>query len=343
MNPAVASWDGEREGGVAPDGVAPVGLAGSTGRTHHWLTSAGSAASLNGERDCWAQGTGSADPRFAQPSTPRADSAQGLRGGLRVHRQCRRAWEGTQNKPGRAVMARGITGRALTRGRTTARRDRSGGSHCRGNRGRTAPPRPRVTRSHRTSGSDSAAGSAASPYRTAQKLVDSLAARTDRVPARRRVRAERDDLEGRQLGLAGDAVELPGRAGDRPRPVPGEGLRELRGGRIARPRRAQQRQPAEPERLRRRRDVQGQRRDELSPHGDLLPARLERLRSRGPQRRSSATGSTTAGDCPPTTTSTGSTSSARTTSASPTTGSTTTRTAACRCSPTRSGRTSRAT
>ena len=63
------------------------------------------------------------------------------------------------------------------------------------------------------SGSDSAAGTAASPYRTAQKLADSLRAGTDRLPAGRPLRAGRDDR--RRGGSAGSPVTLTSYPGER--------------------------------------------------------------------------------------------------------------------------------
>ena len=55
-----------------------------------------------------------------------------------------------------------------------------------------------------------------------------------------------------------------------------------------------QRHPAEPERLRRRRRVPRTTTSRTTTHGDLLPARVERLRPRACAVTSSATGSTTA-------------------------------------------------
>ena len=131
------------------------------------------------------------------------------------------------------------------------------------------------------SGSDSAAGSAASPYRTAGEAGRLAAARPDRVPAGRPIRAERRDRARRQRRIADHAVQLPGRARHAARAVPGEGLGELRDDRGSRPRRAaDERHAAQPERLRERCRVPWQRRHEL-PHGHLFPARVERLRPRG--------------------------------------------------------------
>ena len=60
------------------------------------------------------------------------------------------------------------------------------------------------------SGSDSAAGTAASPYRTAQKLADSLA--PGQTGCLRAGLYEQDVKvdEGRQRRVAGDAHQLPG-------------------------------------------------------------------------------------------------------------------------------------
>ena len=128
------------------------------------------------------------------------------------------------------------------------------------------------------SGSDSAAGSAASPYRTAQKLADSLA--PGQTGCLRAGLYEQDVTitKGGSSGRPVTLVELPGRARHGPRPLPGQGLGELRHGRVARPRRAQRGDLPSPSDLRRRRVFRDN--DVTNYHtGDLLPARL------GPVRR----------------------------------------------------------
>ena len=126
------------------------------------------------------------------------------------------------------------------------------------------------------SGSDSAAGSVASPYRTAQKLVDSLApGQTGCLRAgtyEENVTISRAAAPASPVTLSsypGERATVRGRfrVKDSANFVTVESL-DLDG--------RNARQPAEPERHGDDVTFSGQRRHQLSLHGDLLHARLER-------------------------------------------------------------------
>ena len=228
---------------------------------------------------------------FTHLSTPRRRTAQGLRAGLRVHRQCRRARRAREKHAGAPGRARKTSqgglkwhwesqagcsragGRLLAALATAAVIVAAGVAD--------SPAATSCDKVAAPSGSDSAAGSAAAPYRTAGKLAGSLQPGQTGLPAGRHVRAERRDRARRQCRIADHAVQLPGRARHAARSPAGEGLGELRDDRGPRPRRASaERHASQSERLRERCRVPWQRRDEL-PHGHLFPDRVERLRPGG--------------------------------------------------------------
>ena len=150
--------------------------------------------------------------------------------------------------------------------RTRSHGRRSGGGQSRPRLVANSPAAMSCDRVASPSGSDSAAGSVASPYRTAQKLVDSLGAGPDRLPAGRPVRAGRDGqqaaaAQGRRSRCPAIRASAPPCSGrlrvkDSANFVTVESL-DLDG--------RDADEPAEPERLRRRRRVPRQRRHEL-PH-----------------------------------------------------------------------------
>ena len=126
------------------------------------------------------------------------------------------------------------------------------------------------------SGSDSAAGTAASPYRTTQKLADSL---TPGQTGCLRSGLYEQDVKVTKGGGAGSPVTISSYPGERATlkgRLRDRRLGELRHGRVARPRRARRVGLPSPTRLRRRRGVPRQRRHGPS-HRHLLPARVERL------------------------------------------------------------------
>ena len=147
-----------------------------------------------------------------------------------------------------------------------------------------------------TNGSDSAAGTSSAPYRTAQKLMDSLAAGETGCLA---PGTYNESLRVNHGGQPGAPIQLTSAPGGQATLVgrlyvPQGSNDVVFSG--PRPRRSQRERPAEPHGRRRPRHLRPRRRHRR-PHGHLLLDRLARLGHRARRRRSTATASTTAGAC----------------------------------------------